>query len=259
MLIRKAKPSDKLHILNFCNKTFSWGDYIKDVWDYWFSDGNLLVLEKNLPVGICHTVFSKKQVWIEGIRVNPDFRRQGLASNLIIQVESLANQKQIPVLLMLIETENFSSLLMAQKLEFKINQTWNFYSLLPKKNTHRNISFEKLSQNNKFSHYVKSWRWLPLTKEKILELKSKNQIIVSEIDGEKTIAILEDSEHFKKTLIVTLFAGSEKNSVNVLSFLQNYGWKKNYQRIQILTKETLPEFNKMEKKISFHLMQKLLS
>jgi len=259
MLIRKAKPSDKSHILSFCNKTFSWGDYIEDVWDYWFSDGNLLVLEKNFPVGICHTVFSKKQVWIEGIRINPDFRRKGFASNLIIQVESLANQKQIPVLLMLIETENISSLLMAQNLEFKINQTWNFYSLLPKKNTHRNTSFEKLSQNSKFSHYVKSWRWLPLTKEKILELNSKNQIIVSEIEGEKTIAILEDSEHFKKTLIVTLFAGSKKNSVNVLSFLQNYGWEKNYQRLQILTKETLPKFNKMEKKISFHLMQKLLS
>jgi len=115
MLIREAKPSDKLHILKFCTNTFSWGDYIKEVWDYWLSEGNLLVIEKDIPIGVSHAVFSKNQVWIEGIRINSDFRRQGFASNLIKRVESLAIQKQIPISLMLIDTENSPSLLMAQK------------------------------------------------------------------------------------------------------------------------------------------------
>lgn len=70
---------------------------------------------------------------------------------------------------------------------------------------------------------------------------------------------MEDSEHFEKTLIVTLFAGSKNNTMNIISFLQNYGFEKKYQRLQILTKETLPEFKNLEQKISFHLMQKLLS
>jgi hypothetical protein len=70
MVIREATSSDKLPILKFCTNTFSWGDYIKDVWKYWFSEGNLLVIEKNIPIGICHALFLKNQVWIEGIRIN---------------------------------------------------------------------------------------------------------------------------------------------------------------------------------------------
>jgi len=259
MVIREAKFSDKLHILKFCKNTFSWGDYIKDVWDYWLSEGNLLVIEKNIPIGVCHAVFSKTQVWIEGIRINSEFWRKGLASNLIIQVESLAIQKQIPISLMLIDTENSPSLLMAQNLDYKINQTWNFYSLLPRENDSNEVSFGKLIPNNEFPHYVKSWRWLPLDKETLSSLNSKNCIIFSKKQGEKTVAILEDSEHFEKTLIVTLFAGSKNNTMNIISFLQNYGFEKKYQRLQILTKETLPEFKNLEQKISFHLMQKLLS
>ena len=259
MVIREAKPSDKLHILKFCKNTFSWGDYIKEVWDYWLSEGKLLVIEKKIPIGFCHAVFSKNQVWIEGIRINSDFRRQGLASNLIIQVESLAIQKQIPISLMLIDTENLSSLLMAKNLEYKINQTWNFYSLLPKENNSHEISFGNIIQNNEFSHYVKSWRWLPLDQETLSSLNSKNCIVYSKKGKNQSIAILEDSEHFEKTLIVTLFAGSKSNTENIISFLQNFGFEKKYQRLQILTKETLPEFRNLEHKISFHLMQKLLS
>ena len=62
MVIREATSSDKLDILKFCTDTFSWGDYIKDVWDYWISEGSLLVMEKNLPIGICHALFLKNQV-----------------------------------------------------------------------------------------------------------------------------------------------------------------------------------------------------
>jgi len=259
VLIRKAKSSDKLDILRFCQNTFSWGDYIKDVWNYWLSEGHLLVIEKNLPIGVCHAVFLKKHVWIEGIRIDINFRRQGLASNLINHIEKMALKKQIPVLLMLIETENSQSLFMARNLDFKIKQTWKFYLLLPKKNIPHGVSFGNIISNDEFPYYVKSWRWLPLNKETIAKLNSKNQIIFSKIKGKKAIAILEVSEHFEKTLIVTLSAGSKINTLNVISFLQNYGFEKNYHRIQILTKETLPEFKNLEQKISFHLMQKLLS
>ena len=259
MVIRKAKSSDKSHILKFCKNTFSWGDYIKDVWDYWLSEGNLLVIERIIPIGICHAVFSKNQVWIEGIRINSDFKRQGLASNLIIKVESLAIQKQIPISLMLIDSKNSASILMAQSLGYQKNQTWKFYSLLPQENNSHEISYGNLIRNNEFSHYVKSWRWVPLDNKTLSYLTSKNCIIHSKKDKNKATAILADSEHFEKTLIVTLFTGSKSNTMNIISFLQNFGFEKKYQRLQILTRETLPEFRNLEHKISFHLMQKLLS
>ena len=259
MSVREAKPSDKSEILKFCKNTFSWGDYIKDVWNFWISERNLLVIEKNTPLGICHVVFLKNHGWIEGIRINSNFRRQGLASKLITQVELLANKKKIPKLLMLIETKNSPSLYMARNLGFKIYQTWNFYSLLPEKNHSHQVFFANTIQNDKFPHYVKSWRWVPLEKETISKLISRNCIVFAKKQGTKAIAILEDSEHFEKTLIVTLFASSKINTLNIISFLQNYGYEKKYHRIQILTKETLPEFKNLEEKLSFHLMQKLLS
>ena len=258
-MIRKANPSDKQGVMKFCENTFSWGDYIKDVWDYWLSEGNLHVFEKNKPVGISHAVFLKNHVWIEGIRVAPEFRRQGLASRLIENIESLAVRKNICISLMLIDTQNSPSLYLAQKSGYIVSQTWNFYSLLPKKKKSENISFEKIIKENDFPHYVKSWRWISLDDETISVLESENRIIHSGYGADKTMAILEDSEHFKKTLIVTLFAGSKNTLKNIISFLQNYGFEKNYERLQILTKEELPKLDNLDCKISFHLMRKLLS
>lgn len=258
-MIREAIPSDKPQVLEFCKNTFSWGDYIEDVWEHWLSEGNLLVVERKTPIGLCHVFFSKNQAWIEGIRIKSDFRRQGFASNLINKAESLAIQRKIPVSLMLIADQNHPSLLLAKNQGYKIYQTWNFYSLLPQKNNFDQISFGGLSQNDEFSHYVKSWRWMPLDKETISILDSQHQIIYSGEDDNKTIAIIEDSEHFEKTLLVTLFAGSKDNSRKIILYMQNFGFEKNYERLQILTKESLPKIEGLEHKISFHLMQKLLS
>ena len=47
VIIRKTKASDKNTVMEFCKTTFSWGDYIADVWDYWILEGNLLVLTEN--------------------------------------------------------------------------------------------------------------------------------------------------------------------------------------------------------------------
>jgi hypothetical protein len=89
-------------------------------------------------------------------------------------------------------------------------------------------------------------------------LYSKNQIIKSRLGKNDSVGILNDSEHFDKTLIVTLFSNSDDSVLEILSFLQNFGVKKNYERIQILTKEKLPNFDSLESKISFHLMKKSL-
>lgn len=259
MVIREARSSDKLQILKFCQKTFSWGDYIKDVWDYWLNEGNLLIVEKNFPIGLCHGVFLQDHLWIEGIRINSDFRRKGFASNLVAKLESLAIQKKINNSLMLIDRKNLPSLVMAQNLGYQMFQVWNFYSLLPQENNTHEISFGNVIQEDQFPHYVNSWRWLPLNKKSLIFLESKNQIIYSKKDQDPSIAILVESEHFEQTLIVTLFSGSKINTMNIIFFLQNFGFEKKYKRIQILTKEILPELKNLENKISFHLMKKLLS
>ncbi|TAK21158.1 MAG: GNAT family N-acetyltransferase, partial [Nitrosarchaeum sp.] len=232
-------------------------DYIQDVWDYWLSEGNLLVIEKQYPVGICHAFFSKNQVWIEGIRINSNFRRQGFASNLVRHIELLAQEKQIFSSFMLIDTKNLPSLSMAKSLNYKIFQTWNFYSIYPHLNNSYKIQFGNVL-NSMVTHYVKSWRWLVLDEETLLSLLEQNKIIFSDKFDDVSTAIMTDSEHFDKTLIVTLFSGSQNNTLDLISYIQNYGAEKNYKKIQILTKEKLPFLHTLEHKITFNLMQKFL-
>jgi len=259
MMIREANIADKIPILKFCKDTFSWGDYIEQVWDHWLSEGNLLLFQKQSPIGICHAFFSTGQLWIEGIRIDPIFRRQKIASKLVKFAESIGQQKDIQFSFMLIDIENSSSLLMAISLDYSISQTWNFYSLLPQKNSNHNVSFENSLNIQKYSHYVKSWRWLPIDDSILHSFYENDKIIKSNMDGKISIAILTDSEHFDKTLIVTLFSGSQNSSSQIISYLQNYAIENKYERIQILTKEKLSIFNSLEHKISFHLMKKTLS
>jgi len=258
MMIREANSLDKIPILKFCKDTFSWGDYIDQVWDSWLSEGNLFLFEKQFPVGICHAFFSEDQIWIEGIRIDPNFRRQKIASKLVKHAESIGKEKDISFSFMLIDTENTSSIIMANSLDYDIFQTWNFYSLTPKRNSNYNVHFEKSLNRQFYSHYVKSWRWLPVDDITLSKFNEQNKIIKSNLDGKNSIAILTDSEHFDKTLIATLFSGSQNTALQVISYLQNYGMEKNYERIQLLTKEQLPLFDSLEHRISFHLMKKSL-
>ena len=258
MMIREANSLDKIQILKFCTDTFSWGDYIDQVWDSWLSEGNLFIFEKQFPVGICHAFYSEDQIWIEGIRIDPNFRRQKIASKLVKHTESVGKEKNISFSFMLIDTENTSSITMANSLDYDIFQTWNFYSLMPKRNSNYNIHFEKFLNRQLYTHYVKSWRWLSVDDATLSTFYEQNKIIKSNIDGKESIAILTDSEHFDNTLIVTLFSGSQNTTLQVISFLQNYGIEKSYERIQILTKEQLPLFDSLEHRISFHLMKKSL-
>ena len=258
ILIRTATESDKNSVLKFCKNTFSWGDYVDQVWDYWLSEGSLLLLEKKFPIGICHAFFSKNQVWVEGIRVDPAFRRQNIATELVTHAELLAKEKNVSSSYMLIDIENNSSLHMAKSLDYEINQTWNFYSLKPNHTTNFDINFEKSLDTQLYPKYVKSWRWLPFDDETLSSFYAGNKIVKSTKNGQDSLAILCDSEHFDKTLIVTLFSGSEAATFEIILFLQNLGIEKNYERIQILTKENLPDMNSLELRIKFHLMKKSL-
>jgi len=258
MMIREANDLDKIKILKFCQDTFSWGDYIDQVWNFWLSEGNLFLFEKQFPVGICHAFYSKDQIWIEGIRIDPNFRRQKIASELVKHAESIGKEKDILFSFMLIDTENTSSLSMANSLDYDIFQTWNFYSLAPKRNSNYDVHFEKSLNRQFYPHYVKSWRWFPVDDATLSTFYEQNKIIKSNVGDEDSVAILTDSEHFDKTLIVTLFSGSKNTTLQVISFLQNYGIEKNYKKIQILTKEQLPLLDSLEHRISFHLMKKSL-
>lgn len=83
---RLAQPADKAAVLAFCAQTWEWGDYIADVWDEWLADssGRLLVATLNdRPVALEHLrLMAPGECWLEGMRVDPALRGQGIAGHL---------------------------------------------------------------------------------------------------------------------------------------------------------------------------------
>ena len=258
MKIRKANSFDKILVLKFCKNTFSWGDYIDAVWASWLKEGNLFLFEKEFPVGICHAFYFEDQVWVEGIRIDPNFRRQMIASKLVTHVESIGKKNHKLFSYMLIDTENIPSISMANSLGYDIFEKWNYYSLIPKKIQNFKIDFEKHLDLSIFPFYVDSWRWIKTTENILFELSEQDRIISSNLKNETSFAIIGDYKHLDKTLIVTLSSGSFDTLSEIVSYLQNYAFEKNYERIQILTKEKLQSFDSLSYKISFNLMKKSL-
>ena len=166
--IRKPVASDKQPILDFCTNTFSWGDYIHEVYDSWINEGDLVLLEKNNePVAMCHGVIypEEKMLWIEGIRVRQDFRRNGFAELLVSHLEKNAYDLGISQANMLIESENIPSLNLAAKIGYQTKSQWNYFAVESKKNSSATI-FDSLvydELNQVKLQFVESWRWIPLT------------------------------------------------------------------------------------------------
>jgi len=84
--VRPARAEDRDTVLAFCAHTWEWGDYIEHVWEEWLQDssGQLLVaVLDERPVGVSHMrMLSETEAWLEGMRVDPDYRNQGIATAL---------------------------------------------------------------------------------------------------------------------------------------------------------------------------------
>ncbi len=84
--VRRARAEDKSAVVAFCQNTFDWGDYIPIVYDTWVADenGRLLVgVVDGKPAALLHVAAARNGVaWMEGMRVDPDFRRHGVGSRV---------------------------------------------------------------------------------------------------------------------------------------------------------------------------------
>lgn len=88
--IRPAQPEDRPAVERICAHTWEWGDYVPEVWDDWLAEGvqgegHALVGEVDgLVVALSKaTLKTRDQVWLEGMRVDPDYRQKGVAGQFL--------------------------------------------------------------------------------------------------------------------------------------------------------------------------------
>lgn len=118
--IRLARSEDREAVLAFSSHTWDWGDYIEYVWDEWLHDpqGMLFVATSDgQPVGVAHIrMLNKTEAWLEGMRVAPAFRRQGIATALFEAQLLEAMRRGAKTVRSLTESTNTTSIrLMEQK------------------------------------------------------------------------------------------------------------------------------------------------
>jgi GNAT superfamily N-acetyltransferase len=126
---RHAKQSDKEDVLRFCTNTFEWGDYIEEVWDVWYSDPNgyLMIAEKNeMIAAVSHAYVcpNRNRIWLEGIRVNPDFRRRSIGTELIKKMVQYGKKQGAQEAAGLVSVKNVASQAMMEKNGFVVTSRW---------------------------------------------------------------------------------------------------------------------------------------
>jgi GNAT superfamily N-acetyltransferase len=88
LTIRPARPADRPAMERICAHTWDWGDYIPEVWDAWLADpgGGLTVGEVDgRVIAVSKATYQPEgQVWLEGMRVDPDYRGRGIASQFLV-------------------------------------------------------------------------------------------------------------------------------------------------------------------------------
>jgi ribosomal protein S18 acetylase RimI-like enzyme len=192
-MIRHAAKSDKEEVLRFCVNTFEWGDYIDQAWDFWYSERNgiLLVAEddeeynrqskKRSVIAVSHVSLcpNNKNVWLEGIRVHPNFRRRSVATELLKMMILYGKEHGAEEASAMVAANNIASQLMMESNGFAVISKWSYYSFnkIPRadkvKLRSKFATFEDtktvwnyLRESDVYKAsgktYVNSWRWYSL-------------------------------------------------------------------------------------------------
>jgi len=123
ILVRKARSSDRKAVFRFCEKTWSWGDYIPKVWDRWLKEknGGVFVATINgVPVGISHLSVDKPyEVWLSAARTDPNYRRMGVATAITKTCLEYAKKKGARVARLVTGSNNKAARAVLKKLGFK--------------------------------------------------------------------------------------------------------------------------------------------
>lgn len=113
VLIRPARAGDKEAVLAFTQNTWQWGDYIAYVWERWLSEpgGEMLVADVDgVVAGLTMTsLLPSGEGWLQGLRVHPGYRRQGLARLLTQRQIAYLHEHSAHVVRLAVHSHNVAS------------------------------------------------------------------------------------------------------------------------------------------------------
>jgi len=224
--IRAALPEDKEAVFEFCRYTWEWGDYIPRVWDAWLSNpkGRLLVATINdQPVAVAQvTLIAPEEAWLQGFRVAPDQRNQGIATALLQSCLQLAIELGARVARSAVLTSNISSRRIGAKLGFHQVASFVSYRADAAEGSPQHLSTanpqdlavllpfitESSMYKSSSGLYCTGWAFHKLTPEKLRNhLANKEVFTLSEIPELRALAIVTMSP-LDEGIVIGYMAGS---------------------------------------------------
>jgi N-acetylglutamate synthase-like GNAT family acetyltransferase len=262
---RFAKNTDKEDVLKFCINTFDWGDYIDQVWDLWYSESNsaLIVAEneihhtKKSVIAVSHVSLcpNRRNIWLEGIRVNPDYRRRSIATELLSKMLSYGKRQGAKEASAIVGVNNLPSQLMMEKNGFDVISKWNYYNTNKSrrygkvnvrtatvsdiKNVWDYLKQSKIYKSSGKRH-VNSWRWYSFDSDTILTNIKDGKLLIAGNDDIEGIAIINKDGYWNRNdvfQIVYLDAASISSLYDLIVFVIMLVHSDNdrYKRIQIFS------------------------
>ncbi|MFO7991561.1 MAG: GNAT family N-acetyltransferase [Thermoplasmata archaeon] len=130
LMIEKVKPEDKDEIIELSSKIWEGHDYIPKVFDDWAADGGFYKgVLKGKIVGVDkYTRHSEKVIWLEGLRVHPEYQKKGYGREIAEGVRDILEEEEdYEVLRFMTAKGNVESIHMAEKAGFE--KVVDLYSL----------------------------------------------------------------------------------------------------------------------------------
>lgn len=134
-------------------------DYINEIGERYLESGQILLLERDEILGFLKMEeLPDNSLWLSGVRVDPAYRRQGIAESLTEAAEIVARERSLSSLRMMIYSDNSASLRLAEKRGYTIVEKFrilqggidlaNFDELDPIDNTIVNVGWKFIRANH---------------------------------------------------------------------------------------------------------------
>ncbi len=245
LTIRPAKQSDKKAILEFCQHTFDWGDYVPHVWEQWVKEKHarlFTALIGSQPVGMMRvSIIKPGEAWLQAARTHPDHRRRGIATALTTACLEWAKGQGARTVRLATDSDNQAAQKTLQKLGFtQISDFLIMKCEKPQPEKPLNANWAQESETERIWKFLKNsdifaqsnglytilFTWISLDKKDLSKfVSSKKAIVQYENDVVNGLVLIDETVRNawpEKPFQTCYIDGDRKAVIDMMRFFKTY-------------------------------------
>lgn len=237
--IRKATREDKEGILGISRYIWEGDDYIPYIVDRWIGDENgeftVVENEEKKVVGFVKMdLLRKGEYWLQGIRVHPDFRGEGLGKLMTEYLINTIKSRGYKTIELSTYVENEESIHIIEKYGFKKKASFKIFYINQKKAVEGAKGYEPAGSFDEVKGILDSvemkaakgylsfdWIFVRADEELLRKLFDRKEIYVLREDGEIKSTIILSNYMSKDDSIFLSYADGEEHYADAVGYAIN--------------------------------------